>query len=259
MFAIERQQRIVELLKENGAVSVSKLSSEFCVAEETVRRDLEKLEKQEKLIRTHGGAVPLDENKHEPSIEKRRKLNVEGKEKVARAAAELVFPGDTIFLDASTTTYFIARELKKLKNITVITNSLQSIEELASNPDIKVIGTGGMVGVNNSFVGALAENSVREKYVADKMFFSSRGVTPELGVLDSNEQECAMKQCMMQNSCRKIYVCEHTKVGRIGFAKLAAFEELDCFVAEYPIDPEWHKKLEEAGVQVIIADHNSAE
>ncbi len=255
MFAIERQQRIIELLKENGAVSVSKLSAEFSVAEETVRRDLEKLEKQEKLIRTHGGAVPLDENKHEPSIEKRRKLNVEGKEKVARAAAELIFPGDTIFLDASTTTYFIARELKKMKNITVITNSLQSIEELASNPDIKVIGTGGMVGENNSFVGALAENSVREKYVADKMFFSSRGVTADLGVLDSNEQECAMKKCMMQNSCRKIYVCEHTKIGRIGFAKLASFEELDCFVAEYPLEPEWHKKLEEAGVQVIVADN----
>ncbi len=254
MFAIERQQRILEILKDTGAVSVSKLSSEFSVAEETVRRDLEKLEKQEKLVRTHGGAVPLDENKHELSLEKRRKSNVEGKEKVARAAAELIFPGDTIFLDASTTTYFIARELKKMKNITVITNSLQAIEELSTNQDIKLIGTGGMVGINSSFVGALAENSVREKYVADKMFFSSRGVTAELGVLDSNEQECAMKKCMIQNSCRKIYVCEHTKIGRIGFAKLAAFEELDTFVTEYPLDTEWNKRLEETGVQVIVAD-----
>ncbi len=254
MFAIERQQKILELLKENGAVSVSKLSSEFAVAEETVRRDLEKLEKQEKLIRTHGGAVPLDENKHEPSIEKRRKINVEGKEKVAQAASELIFPGDTIFLDASTTTYFIARELRKMKNVTIITNSLQSMEELASNRDLKVIGTGGMMGENRSFIGALAENSVREKYVADKMFFSSRGVTAELGVLDSNEQECAMKKCMMQNSCRKIYVCEHTKINRIGFAKLAAFEEIDTFVTEKPIDPEWHKRLEEMGVQVIVTD-----
>ena len=73
MFAIERQQRILEKLKEDGAVSVSKLSSEFQVAEETIRRDLEKLEKQEKLLRTHGGAVPVDDNKYEPSLEKRRK------------------------------------------------------------------------------------------------------------------------------------------------------------------------------------------
>ena len=125
MFAIERQQRILEKLKEDGAVSVSKLSAEFSVAEETVRRDLEKLEKQDKLMRTHGGAVPLDESKFEPSLEKRKKINVEGKEKVAKAAAQLVSPGDTIFLDASTTTSFMAHELKKLHSITVITNSLQ--------------------------------------------------------------------------------------------------------------------------------------
>lgn len=255
MFAIERQQRILEKLKEDGAVSVSKLSTEFSVAEETIRRDLEKLEKQEKLLRTHGGAVPIDDNKYEPSIEKRRKINVEGKEKVAVLAAELISPGETIFLDASTTTYFIARELRKMKNITVVTNSLQTIQELSQNKDIKVIGTGGMVGENGSFVGSLAEGAVREKYVADKIFFSSRGVTAELGVLDSNEQECAMKKCMMANSCKKIYVCEHTKIGRIGFAKLAAFEELDYFVTEMPLDGDWQKKLEEAGVSVVTAEN----
>ena len=255
MFAIERQQHILEKLKEEGAVSVSKLSAEFGVAEETVRRDLEKLEKQEKLLRTHGGAVPIDDNKYEPSLEKRKKINVEGKEKVAILAAELVSPGDTIFLDASTTTYFIARELKKMQNITVVTNSLQTIAELSQNKDIKVIGTGGMVGENVSFVGSLAEEAVREKYVADKIFFSSRGVTAELGVLDSNEQECAMKKCMMANSCKKIYVCEQTKIGRIGFAKLAAYEELDYFVTEKSLDSEWQKKMEEAGVKVITPEN----
>ena len=152
MFAIERQKRIMEILQEVGAVQVSKLSSEFQVAEETIRRDLEKLEKQEKLLRTHGGAVPLDDSKHEPSLEKRKKLNVEGKQRVARAAAELVSPGDTVFLDASTTTYYIARELKNIQNITVVTNSLQTIECLASIPGIKVIGTGGNVSENQSFV-----------------------------------------------------------------------------------------------------------
>ena len=254
MFAIERQQRILEKLKEDGAVSVGRLSAEFSVAEETIRRDLEKLEKEEKLLRTHGGAVAIDENKYEPSIEKRKKINVDGKEKVAVLAAGLISPGETIFLDASTTTYYIARELRKMKNITVVTNSLQTIAELSQNKDIKVIGTGGIVGENSSFVGSLAENSVREKYVADKIFFSSRGVTAERGILDSNEQECAMKKCMMENSCKKIYVCEHTKIGRIGFAKLASFDEIDYFVTENRIDDEWQRKLEEAGVEVIIAE-----
>ena len=251
MLAFERQQRIIELLHEYGAVSVSKLSSEFGVAEETVRRDLEKLEKQEKLLRTHGGAVPVDDNKHEPSIDKRKKLNVEEKQSVARAAAELVVPGDTIFLDASTTTFFLARELKGMKNITVITNSLQTMQELSGIDGIKLIGTGGIVGANLSFVGSLEENAVREKYFANKMFFSSRGVTVQAGILDSNEQECAMKKCMLENAQQKIYVCEHSKIDRIGFAKLASFEEIDAFVTDLPLGEEWHKRLDEANTEII--------
>jgi len=254
MFAIERQQRILELLKDNGAVSVSRLSGEFGVAEETVRRDLEKLEKQEKLMRTHGGAVPLDDSRHEPSIEKRKKINVEGKMNVAKAAAELVSPGDTIFLDASTTTFFIARELKKMQNITVITNSIQTITELSDAEGIKVIGTGGNVGENHSFVGSLAENSVRENYFADKVFFSSRGVSAEAGILDSNEQECAMKKCMMNNAQTKIYVGDRGKIGRIAFARLAAFKDIDYFVTEEVPDYNIVKKLEDCAAKLIVCE-----
>ena len=243
MFAIERQKKIVELLRENGAVQVSKLSADFNVAEETVRRDLEKLEKQELLLRTHGGAVPVDDNKHEPSLEKRKKLNVAGKELVARAAAELVSPGDTIFLDASTTTFYI----------TVVTNSLETIAELSGCTDIRVIGTGGLVGGSRSFVGSLAESAIRENYFANKLFFSSRGVTAEAGILDSNEQECAMKKCMIENSQTKIYVCEHTKLDRVGFAKLAAFDDIDYFVSEKPLDAHWEKRLEESDTKLILA------
>ncbi len=253
MFAIERQQHIMELLRTQGAVSVSRLSGEFGVAEETVRRDLEKLEKQEKLLRTHGGAVPIDDNKQEPSIEKRKKLNVLQKQRVARAAAELIVPGDTIFLDASTTTYYIAHELKNMQNITVVTNSVQTIDFLCTAPGIRVIGTGGLVGENRSFVGGMAESTVRERYFANKLFFSSRGVTSEAGILDSVEQECAMKKCMMKNAQQKIYVCEHSKIGRVGFAKLASFEEIDYFVTDEQIDPDFARKIEDAGARLIYA------
>ncbi len=254
MFAIERQQRIIEILKMAGAVSVSKLSEEFHVAEETVRRDLEKLEKQEKLLRTHGGAVPIDDNKHEPSIEKRRKLNVEEKRAAARAAAELIVSGDTIFLDASTTTFFIAQELKNMQNITVITNSLQNIEVLSPCSGIKVIGTGGLVSENHSFVGNLAEKGVRENYFANKMFFSSRGVTREAGILDSNEQECAIKKCMLENAQQKIYVCENSKIGRVGFTKLAEMQDIDFFVTDKKLGPEWDSVFEDAGTKHIYAE-----
>ena len=251
MFAIERQQRILEILKMTGAVSVGKLSEEFHVAEETVRRDLEKLEKQEKLLRTHGGAVPIDDNKHEPSIEKRKKLYVEEKRKAARVAAGLIVSGDTIFLDASTTTYFIAQELKNMQNITIVTNSIQVMEELHACEGIKIIGTGGLVSVNHSFVGSLAEKSIRKNYFANKMFFSSRGITREAGILDSNEQECAIKKCMLENSQQKIYVCETSKVGRIGFTKLATMEDIDYFVTDKKLDEEWDSVLKDNNVQNI--------
>ena len=177
MFAVERQKHILETLRTEGAVWVSKLSQELGVTEETVRRDLEKLEKQEALVRTHGGAIPIDESNREMSLEKRKYMNTEAKERLAKEAASHVVPGDTIFLDASTTTFYMARELKNMRDITIVTNSMRVITELAGNPSIKVIGVGGFASSNQSFVGTLASNYIEENFFATKVFFSSRGVT----------------------------------------------------------------------------------
>ena len=232
MFALERQKRITELLKENGSVFVKELSAELGVTEETVRRDLEKLEQQGTLLRTHGGAVPLDENIHELSLEKRKAANTTAKAHMASKAAKFILPGDTIFLDASTTTFYIAKELKKMKNITVVTNSLRVMNELADTPDIKVIAVGGMISRNQSLVGSLAENNIKNNYFVNKMFFSSRGVSAASGILESNEQECAIKQSMMKNATVKIYLCDKTKIDRIGFVQLADISDIDCIVTE---------------------------
>ena len=117
MLAPERHKLILSDLARDGVVSVSKLAAEIGVTEETIRRDLEKLERREALRRTHGGAVSIDETTYELSLEKRKATNVPEKQKLAIIAANLVFSGDTIFLDASTTTFFMAKEFKKLKNI----------------------------------------------------------------------------------------------------------------------------------------------
>ncbi|MBR4030957.1 MAG: DeoR/GlpR transcriptional regulator, partial [Clostridia bacterium] len=176
MLALERQKRILELLSIDGAVMVSKLSAEMGVTEETVRRDLEKLEANELLRRTHGGAIPIDGGSYELSLEKRKALNVEVKQALAKKAVQSVASGDTIFLDASTTTFYMAKELKTMKNITVITNSLRVINELAGVEGIKLIAVGGIVSNNQSFVGATTENFITENYFADTMFFSRKGI-----------------------------------------------------------------------------------
>lgn len=240
MFAVERQKKILEMLKENSAVWVSKLSDELGVTEETVRRDLEKLEAKELLIRTHGGAIPIENAKLELSLEKRKHTNTDIKAKLAKEAAKFIVPGDTIFLDASTTTFYLSKELKSMKNITVITNSLRIIQELSEESGLKVISVGGHVmGSNQSFVGNLAEQNITNYFFADKMFFSSRGITKNGGILESNEQECAIKQRMLKNATEKFYLCDASKIGRIGFAKLAHLSEIDQIITESVPDESW--------------------
>ena len=251
MFALERQKKIMEILISEGAVSVNRLSTELSVTEETVRRDLEKLEKQGSLKRTHGGAVPVDENTYEASLEKRKATNIEAKQKIAKIAAREIKEGDTIFLDASTTTFFMAKEIKSMRNITVITNSLRVIVELDASEHIKVISVGGVLSNNQSFVGTLAENSIAENYVASKVFFSSKGITAEVGILESNEQECGIKKKMLKNSKHKYYLCDKSKMGGVGFVKLAQLDEIDCLITDAQPDEDLKAKFEEFEVKVI--------
>lgn len=250
MFALERQNKIMEILNAEGLVSVKELSKSLDVTEETVRRDLEKLEKKECLRRTHGGAVPIDGSTYDLSLEKRKSTNVEEKMRLAKIAAGYVMSGDTIFLDASTTTFFMAKEIKRLSNITVITNSMRVIAELDGVENIKVIAVGGILSHNQSFVGTMAEKSIEDNYFAGKMFFSGKGVT-SAGILESNEQECGIKKRMIKNSSTRYYICDSSKIGRVGFVKLADFDEIDCFITGELKDKGIRLRLEENEVEFI--------
>ena len=145
----------------------------------------------------------------------------------------------------------MAREIKNLKDITVVTNSLRVIAELAGHSNLKVIGVGGIVSNNQSFVGTLANNYIKENCYANKFFFSSRGVTTKGDILDSNEQEWAIKQSMIANSEKRFYLCDKSKIGRVGFAKLAGFDDIDYFICEKNFNGELHSILDDMDVKVI--------
>ena len=251
MFALERHKIILDQLQASGSVSVSKLAAELNVTEETIRRDLEKLEKQELLLRTHGGAVSMDDSTLDFSLEKRKSTNSEIKDKLAREAVKHIFPGDTIFLDASTTTFFMAKHLKKISGITIITNSLLVINELSGCDHIRLIAIGGQVNSNLSFVGGVAEKTIEEHYYATKVFFSSKGINETAGILESIEQECDIKRRMIENSKTKYYLCDKSKFGKIGFVKLASLETLDYFITDSDLDEQYREKLAEFKVEVI--------
>ena len=149
------------------------------------------------------------------------------------------------------TLFICRREIKNLKNITVVTNSLRVVSELAGLKDIKVLCVGGMAGANQSVVGSMAENNIRDHYFANKFFFSGRGITRS-AILDSNEQECFIKINMMKNAEKKYYVFDKSKYGKVGFVKIADFSDIDCIITEKDtLDKEVTEALKENSVKIF--------
>ncbi|MBE3595762.1 MAG: DeoR/GlpR transcriptional regulator, partial [Hydrogenibacillus sp.] len=251
MLGVERRKKIMELLLLHGNVVVSDLSKRFNVTEETIRRDLEKLEKEGQLIRTHGGAYLSEYVTKEYPIALREIAYVEEKKQIATISAELIQSGDTIMLDASTTSLFIARFLKRMrKKVTVITNALKVEMELADQEQIKLVSTGGTLRTSSlSHVGYAATRSLAT-YFADKAFVSCTAVHPNKGLMDSNEYEAEVRKRMLAQAEQKILVADHTKFGKTAFNLIATIDDIDMVIVDRPLSEEWRATFESHGVEV---------
>lgn len=251
MLAIERHKKILDILNAQSAVSVSSLSTVLNVTEETVRRDLEKLEKNEELIRTHGGAVAIDKSLSELSYQRRKNAFINEKMALAKEAAKNINAWDTIFLDASTTTYYISKEIKNISNLTVITNSLCILDELY-NSKVKVIGVGGLLSKNQSFVGSIAEDNIEKNFFANKMFFSAKGFTDTGLILEGCEEECGIKKKMLKNAKIKYFLCDKSKFGKVGHIKLTDVENVDEFITDKEFSTKEKEFFNEKNIKLTI-------
>lgn len=253
MLVAERRAAIVKRLEAQGSVRVSDLSAQFGVTEETIRRDLEELERQKVLKRTYGGAVKATGTGFELPHAKRREKNAAEKAKIAKAAIRLIQEGDTISIDASTTALRLCQEMHHLSRLTVLTNSVQVLLELAGRPGINVIGTGGTLRETAlSFVGPLAERTMSEHHV-DKAILSCKGLSVQNGLTDSNELEVELKKLMVRSAQEVIVLADHTKFGYIGFARIATIDVIDTIVTDDGVDPKDVQPFIDAGIEVIIA------
>ncbi len=252
MFALERQSRILSMLEKEKSILVQDAASLFHVTEETIRRDLRALESQGLLIRTHGGAMVNESLPSETPLTLREGINIGGKDAIGKKAAELIQDGDTILLDPSTSALHVAKNIKD-KKLTVITNAQRIIRELADCPDITLISTGGVYRPkSSSFVGRAAENSVGN-YFASKIFFSCSGFSPQTGLIDSNEQDAEMKRAMLRCSAQAIFLCDHTKFGRIGYWVFGKTSDIHTMITDAPVPEEWNEPLAEASVRMLPA------
>lgn len=254
MLAVERRNQIEQLISKNKSVLVVELAKRFDVTPETIRGDLVRLEKQGVLVRTYGGATIVEDNEPDMPAAMRETVNYEGKSIIGRRAAKLIKDGETIFLDASTSSLHLARSIKDKKGVTVITNAEQVVAELASCGGIKVVCTGGRLEPRNmSYTGRIAERCIRENYFANKFFFSCRGVTLHRGLMETSESEAEIKKAMLDASESAIFLCDHKKLGRLGINTIAGLERIDTFITDVKLDEEWINALGEGDINLIYA------
>jgi DeoR/GlpR family transcriptional regulator of sugar metabolism len=254
MLAIERRNAILEKLQAERRVVVSELSILYDVSEETIRRDLEKLENEGYVIKSYGGAVVNENANLDLPFNIRKNKNVVGKQKIADIISQTIHDGDFIFLDASSTAVAIAKNIKGKKGLTIITNSLEIAIELLDVPDCKVISTGGEI-VSTAFglVGHVTDKTIRSYYV-DKAIISSKGFDLEKGFTDSDERHANNKRSMLESARVKILAVDSSKFDRVSFAKIGDLRDITMIVTDTKPEDKWLKKFAEFNVECIYPE-----
>jgi DeoR/GlpR family transcriptional regulator of sugar metabolism len=239
MLAIERRNKILAILQRDSRVVVSDLSASFNVTEETIRRDLDKLEKEGFAKKTYGGAIINESLNVDLPYTVRKKANVTNKQYIAEIISSMIEDGDHIMMDASSTAVYVAKHLKNKKNITIITNSIEILLELSEVAGWKVLSTGGTLREGSlSLVGYQAEKMITNYHV-DKAIISCKGIDLEKGITDSNEMDAHIKKLMFESANIKILAADNSKFNRISFTKIGDLSDMDIMITDSEPDENW--------------------
>jgi len=256
MLAEERHKVICEMVNKKKAVRVSDLSKQLNITEATVRRDLDELQSEKKLRRTHGGAVALYPVGNEYVISELAVENIDEKRKIARKAYEFIDDHDAVLFDGSSTVLELSRILAAgdRKGVIVVTNALSVANVLAIKKDIQVIHTGGEIRYHiNSTVGKIAERTIRDMRV-DKTYIGINGIDPEFGYSITNFDEAAVKKEMVTCAKQSFVLADSTKFGKSYLAKVAEPEgEIDFVITDVKNEDYDYDQLEER-VHMTYAD-----
>ncbi len=248
----ERRRAILELLQRERRVLVADLAQRFRTSQVTIRKDLEALHLRGLIQRTHGGALPAHDGALEDrSLREKERLHRKEKVRIAAAAARLVSEGQVVILDSGTTTTEIARALRNLQNLTVITNAVNIAAELASSP-VEVILTGGVVRKNSfSLVGPIAEETLRG-LSADILFLGVDGFDVRHGLTTPNLAEASVNRTMIDIAKRTVAVCDSSKFGRRSLSLIAPPGRLQQVITDKGVPKSEADALRKLGIDVIL-------
>ncbi|HTQ08758.1 MAG TPA: DeoR/GlpR family DNA-binding transcription regulator [Fimbriimonadaceae bacterium] len=249
--ASDRQQDILLRVRVDKSVRIKDLAAEYGVHEMTIRRDLDQLADRGQIIRVHGGARINEKRAEELSYFYRSTQNIEAKERIARAAFDLIEEGDAVALDASTTCLALAR-LLPAKRVNAFVTSLDVADVLASEEAPFVLIGGEFNSTARSFVGALFQEALANLH-PDKVFFSAKGYTPEDGFTDAHLSLAEVKIGLKKTGASMIALIDHTKFGSRSLATVARVDEVDVVVTDTEPDPAIRESFERADVRVVVA------
>jgi DeoR family glycerol-3-phosphate regulon repressor len=247
-----RQIQILELARETGHVTVDRLSARFSVSQQTIRRDLTELCERHELTRTHGGAMaPL--GAINLAYDARRDHAREEKDRIARACAEQVPNGCSLFMNIGTTTEAVARALLHHRDLMVVTNNLNVAMTLSANEGCEVVLTGGVLRhADYALVGEATTDFIRQ-FKVDMAIVGVSAIDPDGSLLDYDYREVRVAQAIIQNARRVCLAADASKFTRTAPVRIAALRELEMFVTDRPLPASAAALCAEHGVEVIIA------
>ncbi len=250
MLPIERRNDILKQLTADGKVVVCELAEKYGVTEETVRRDLEKLESEGYAKKIYGGAILNDDVSADLPHMVRKQTNVVGKRYIADIIGGLIKDGERIILDSSTTAMFTVKSILDKKNITLVTNSVEVLLELPAENDWKVLVTGGDYASDcMAFLGSRAEELIKS-YYADYAVLSCKGIHRERGMTDTREPFAQMKKVFLGSAKKIILAVDHTKFDVVSFAGFGVLDNVDIVVTDIEPDESWKRYFAEKGIEL---------
>ena len=249
MLAISRRKAIQEQLRIQKSVTITELAEKFHVTKETIRRDLHSMQEDGELLRTHGGAYILDGVQNVIDINLRQVIKTDEKKVMAQKCAELIHPSDSIFLDGSTSAWFIAQQIRGM-SLTVVTVSLKIANILSSSPSIHLVLIGGLFSPKSlSFAGEKTCQMLSQYYM-DMAFVSCRSVSLEHGVTDANDGDAALHRLALQHSSLKYLVMDQSKIGKTSFSYVCDLKGADGLVCNCKLSQKWMEGLASSGVHL---------
>ena len=253
MITFERRQQLMTILREQPGIRVPELAALLGVSEGTIRNDLNSLAGSGQVTRVRGGGVLFDERQsRSPIFSIRLMTHRLAKQAIARQAAALVQDNDSMLLDSSTSSYYLACYLKDRRDLTIITNGIESARELAKNSSNTVILLGGVLRVDGTAINVpLAEQFLTE-YHLKTAFLSCSGFTLEGGPTEVDIYEAQIKRKFIASSGSLVALIDSSKFGRADLIFFAGLDKIAHLYTDSDLSPAWVKKLKQAGVPFTL-------